>query len=90
MSPLDPAQVEQLAQQKTWARRARAQGRRWYLRSALMAVIAVVALYRGGQINTVIGAVMAFLALLSFSLGRSMRQSATNMETKIGLMEKGS
>ncbi len=67
--------------------RARAQGRRWYLRSGLLALIAVVALYRGGQINVVIGLVMAFLALLSFSLGRSMRRSATDMETKIKLME---
>jgi hypothetical protein len=87
VSPLDPAQVEQLAQQRVAMRRARAQGRRWYLRSALMAAIAAVALYRGSQINTVIGVVMAFLALLSFSLGHSMRQSATNMETKIKLME---
>ncbi|MFI5280570.1 MAG: hypothetical protein ACHQU1_08750 [Gemmatimonadales bacterium] len=87
MSPLDPAQVEQLAQQRAAMRRARTQGRRWYLRAVLMIVIAAVALYRGSQINTVVGVVMAFLALLSFSLGHSMRQSATNMETKIKLME---
>lgn len=87
MSPLDPAQAQQLAQQRAAMDRARAQGRRWYLRSGLLALIAVVALYRGGQINVVIGLVMAFLALLSFSLGRSMRRSATDMETKIKLME---
>ena len=87
MSPLDPAQAEQLAGQKAAMRRARAQGRRWYLRSVLMVVIAVVALYHGGQINTVVGVVIAFLSLLSFSLGRSLRRSATDMETKIGLME---
>jgi hypothetical protein len=87
VSPLDPAQVEQLAQQRAAMRRARAQGRRWYLRSALMVMIAVVALYHGGQINRVVGVVMSFLALLSFSLGRSMRQGATDMETKIKLME---
>lgn len=87
MSPLDPAQIEQLAQQKAAMRRARAQGRRWYLRAAVMVMVAVIALYRGGQVNTVIGVVMAFLALLSWSLGRSLRRSAADMETKIGLME---
>jgi len=87
VSPLDPAQAEQLALQKGAMRRARAQGRRWYLRSALMVVITIVALYRGGQVNRVIGVVMAFLALLSWSLGRSLRTSATDMETKIKLME---
>lgn len=87
MSPLDPAQVELLAQLTAAMRRARAQGRRWYLRSVLMLAIAVVALYRGSQINTVVGVVMVFLALLSVSLGRSLRTSATDMETKIKLME---
>ena len=87
MSPLDAAQAEQLAQQKAAMRRARAQGRRWYLRAVLMAAIAVIALYRGGQVNTVIGVVMAFLALLASSLGHSLRRSATDMETKIKLME---
>ena len=87
MSPLDPAQAEQLGQQKAAMSRARGQGRRWYLRSVLMAVVAAVALYRGGQLNTVIGVVMVVLALLSVSLGRSLRRSATDMETKIKLME---
>lgn len=87
MSPLDPLEAEQLAQLKAAARRARAQGRRWYLRSALMVVIAGVAFYHGGQINVVIGSVMAFVALLSWSLGRSLRRSATDMETKLKLME---
>jgi hypothetical protein len=87
VSPLDPAQAQQLAQQKVAVGRARAQGRRWYLRSVLMVVIALYALYRGGQINTLVGAVMALLSLLAFSLGRNMRQSATDMETKIKLME---
>ena len=90
MSPLDPAQAQQLAQQKAAVGRARAQGRRWYLRSVLMVAIALVALYRGGQINTVVGVVMAFLSLLAWSLGRSLRRSAADMETKIALMEKGS
>jgi hypothetical protein len=87
VSPLDPAQTQQLAQQKVAVGRARAQGRRWYLRSVLMVVIAAYALYRGGQINTVVGVVMALLSLLTLSLGRSMRRSATDMETKINLME---
>ncbi len=87
MSQLDPAQAELLAKLGGSMRRARAQGRRWYLRSALMVAIAIIALYRGGQINTVVGVVMALLALLSWSLGRSLRNSATDMETKIKLME---
>jgi hypothetical protein len=87
VSPLDPAQVLQLAQQKAAMGRARAQGRRWYLRSALLALVAAVALYRGGQLNAVIGVVMTLLALLSLSLGHGMRRSATDMETKINLME---
>jgi hypothetical protein len=87
VSPLDPAQAELLAQLKAAMRRARAQGRRWYLRSGLMVAIAFAALYRGGQVNTVIGVVMAFLALLAVSLGRSLRRSARDMETKMKLME---
>jgi hypothetical protein len=87
VSPLDPAQAQQLVQQKAAMGRARAQGRRWYLRAVLLALIAAVALYRGGQLNTVIGVVMVVLALLSLSLGRSLRRSATDMEAKIELMK---
>ena len=87
MSPLDPDQARQLAEQKVAMRRARAQGRRWYLRAGLMAVVAGFALYRGGQVNVVIGVVMALLALLSASLGRNMRRGAEDMERKIRLME---
>ena len=87
MSPLDPDQARQLAELKAAARRSRAQGRRWYLRAVLMVVIGVVALYRGAQLNVIIGSVMLVLALMSFSLGRGMRRSADDMERKIQLME---
>ena len=87
MSPLDPAEAEQLAQQRAAMQRARSQGRRWYLRAVLLAVVAAVALYRGGQVNTIIGVMMAVLMLLAASLGRSLRNSAAAMEEKIRLME---
>jgi nitrogen fixation/metabolism regulation signal transduction histidine kinase len=88
MSPLDPAQAEQLAAHRAAMRRARAQGRRWYLRGVLMAVIAAVAFYRGGQVNVLIGAAMTLLAALSVSLGHNMRRSAAEMAQKITMMEK--
>ena len=87
MSPLDADQARQLAEQKAAMRRARAQGRRWYLRAGLIVVVSVVALFRGGQLNVVVGVVLALLAVMSASLGRGMRRSAEDMETKIRLME---
>jgi hypothetical protein len=67
--------------------RARAQGRRWYLRAVLMLCIAVVALYRGGQINTVIGVALLVLALMAASLGHSTRKQARAMEEKLKLVQ---
>lgn len=88
MSPLDPAQVELLAQQRKRMALAMAQGRRWYLRSVLMLVVAVVALYRGGQFNTVLGFGLIAVAVMSSSLARSIRRGARESEKKIALMEK--
>ena len=87
MSALDPARAEELATQRALARRARGQGRRWYLRALLMLMISAYALYRGGQLNVLVGGVLVLLALLSVSLGRNMRTSARAMEAKIKLME---
>lgn len=90
MSPLDPDLAQQLAQQRLVARRALAQGRRWYLRSVILLFIAGAAVYRGGQVNVAIGVAMAILAVLSISLGRDMRRSAREAEAKITTMEDGS
>ena len=83
---MTPEQAQQLAEQRKAARRARRQGWRWYLRAVLMLAIAVVALWRGGQVNVAIGAVLVLLALLAWSLGRSLRRQAAQMEEKLDLM----
>jgi len=83
---MTPEQSQQLAEQRKAARRARREGWRWYLRALLMLAIAAVALWRGGQVNGAIGAVLALLALLSWSLGRSLRRQAARMEEKLDLM----
>ena len=85
---LTPQQAEELAVQRKKAKRALGQGRRWFLRGILMFVIAIVAGYRGGQMNMVIGIAMVVLSALCFSLGRSMRRSAHESIAKIDLMEK--
>jgi len=87
MSQLDPDLAQELAQQRLNARRAMAQGRRWYLRSAVLGLIAGVAAWRGGQLNIVIGVAMAVLAAISISMGRDMRRSARAAEQKIRTME---
>jgi len=81
VSPLDPDQARELADRKATMRRARAQGRRWYLRAVVMALVMVFALYRGGALNNLIGVVMLLLAALSASLGLSLRRSATETVT---------
>ena len=88
MSPLNPAQLEQLQQQRRMAQRALAQGRRWYLRSVLMMIVAIVAAYRGAQINDILAIVMVILAGISWSMGRSLRRGARASLQKIDLMEK--
>ena len=88
MSPLSPAQLEQLQEQRRVAKRAMAQGRRWYLRSVLMMLVAIVAAYRGAQINDVLAIVMVILAGVSWSMGRSMRRGAKASLEKIDLMDK--
>ena len=85
---LTPQQAEQLAAQKKIAHRALGQGRRWFLRSVLMFVIACIAGYRGGQLNLAIAIGMVVLAALCFSLGRSVRRGAIESTKKIELMEK--
>lgn len=87
MNTLTPQQTEELTLQRKKTRRAFAQGRRWYLRGVLMFIIALVAGYRGGQLNYVIAIAMVVLSGLCFSLGRSMRRQARAMEQKIALME---
>lgn len=87
MSPLNPDLAQQLAQQRLMTRRAMAHGRRWYLRSAILLFVAGVAVWRGGQVNVVIGAAMALLGVISVSTGRSMRRSAKEAESKISTME---
>ena len=87
MSPLNPELAQQLAQQRLVARRAMTQGRRWYLRSIILFLVAGAAAWRGGQVNIVIGVAMLVLAVISISMGRDMRRSAREAETKISTME---
>lgn len=84
---MNAAEAQQLEQAGRAVRQARAQGRRWYLRALLMACIAMVALYRGGQINTVIGIAMLVLALMTASLGHTTRKQAMAMELKLKLVQ---
>jgi predicted anti-sigma-YlaC factor YlaD len=85
---LTPEQMEMLAVQRKAAKRALAQGRRWFLRGVLMFIVACVAGYRGGQLNMVVGIAMVVLAALCFSLGRNLRKNARESLVKIDLMEK--
>ena len=87
MSPLTPDLAQQLAQQRLTARRAMAQGRRWYLRGGVLFAITIAAVYRGGQVNIAIGVAMLVLAAISISMGRDMRRSARAAEAKISTME---
>jgi hypothetical protein len=84
----DPLDVLKLQEQRTAVRRARRQGRHWYLRAVLMLVVAFWGFYRGGGMFTTIGVTMSVLALLSAHLGRQMRRGAVEMERKLDLMEK--
>ena len=87
MNALASDHVELLRKQRKLAQRALSQGRRWYLRAALMLVVAVVAGSRGGQVNYAIGVVMVLLAGICASMGRGMRRSARESLEKIDLME---
>ena len=87
MNALSPDQAGLLKKQRQVAQRALAQGRRWYLRSVLMVVIAVVAGTRGGQINYVLAVIMVLLAGIAVSMGRNLRRGARESLEKIDLME---
>ena len=87
MSLLSPDLAQQLAEQRLVTRRAMAQGRRWYLRSLILCLIAGFAAWRGGQVNIVIGVAMLLLAAMSISMGRDLRRSAREAEGKIRTME---
>jgi hypothetical protein len=88
VSAPDPAREEALATARAAMRRSRVQGRRWFLRAVLMAVIAGVAFYRGGELNLAIGGAMALLAVLSFSLGRGARGDAARLLEKLRAEEQ--
>jgi len=77
-----------LAAQRKLVRRAMGQGRRWYLRAVLMVAIAVIAAWRGGQLNYALGVVMILLATMGISLGRSIRRSAQASLEKLELLDK--
>jgi len=85
---MDPRQAERLVEQRKAARKARAQGRQWYLRAVLMCAIAGVAAWMGGQVYYILAAVMAVLAAMAVSLGKRVRSQADAMEQKIDLMER--
>jgi hypothetical protein len=84
----DTLEQLQLQEQRKAVRRARRQGRHWYLRAVVMLGIAGLGLYRGGSLFTTIGVVMIVLALLSAHLGRQLRRGAVEMERKLDLMDK--
>ena len=81
-------QDDDRARMRKLARRSLALGRRWMLRSALLLVIAFVAFRRDGSLMFSIGVAAVLLAVLSFSLGQSMRRSARASLDKLDLMEK--
>jgi hypothetical protein len=89
VSPPDADRARQLLEHQAALRRALVVGRRWYLRGTIMALVAAIALYRGGHVNVLIGVAMLLLAVLSMSLGRNMRRGGMDMERKIQLMEQG-
>lgn len=77
---------ERLDSQRRLVRRARAQGRRWYLRGVLMLLVAAWSFWRGGSLYVTVGVVMVALSAMSFHLGRNLRASAAEAERKIALM----
>ncbi len=87
--PLAAEHAGRLAELRKGVRRARGQGRRWFLRAGVMLAIAWWAYWRGGSVNLAVGMAMVVLAILAVSIGRSQRRQATNAETKIRLMEEG-
>jgi len=87
--PLTAEHAAQLAEQRKGVRRARGQGRRWYLRAVLMLAIGWWAFWRGGSLNLTLGIAMVALATLAISLGRSLRRQGVDAEEKIRLMEEG-
>ena len=88
MSPLTPAQHEELQRQRKVALRTRASGRHWYLRSVAMMIAAIIAGQRGGQLFWVLAIILVLLAATSISLGRNLRKNAKATLEKIDLMER--
>ena len=86
MTVISP-QTQKLMDQRKMARRALGRGRWWYLRGALMMIIAVMAGYMGGQVYRFLAVVMVLLAAMSVSLGRSIRRGAKDALAKIDLMD---
>ncbi len=83
-----PLQAQKLIDQRRMAQRAMRRGRWWYLRGAVMIVIAVRAGYMGGQVFRFLAVVLVVLAAMSISLGRSIRRAAKDALQKISLMER--
>lgn len=84
---LTPAGHADLAQQRALVRKARAQGRQWILRAMLLAVVAGVALVRGGAFNLALGTSMVLLAVIAVAMGLQLRRQAADIEQKIDLMQ---
>ncbi len=76
-----------LEEQRRRVRRAFGQGRRWWLRAALLLAVAAWGFARGGSFYLGLGAVMVLLAVMSASLGRTLRRQAQEAERKLALME---
>jgi hypothetical protein len=87
MSAPSPLQVQQLLDQRVMARRALGRGRWWFMRGAIMMVVAIVAAWQGGQVYRFLAVVLVILAAMSISLGRSIRRGAQEALAKIDLME---
>jgi hypothetical protein len=83
---LSPELAARLAEQRQAVRRARAHGRRWYLRAGVLLAVAWWALYRRGGLNVALGVAMLALAVVAVSLGRQLRRQAAEAERKIEIM----
>lgn len=83
----EPVEQVRLEEQRRIVRRAKAEGRRWFLRGALMLAVAFWCFRLGGSLYITVGAAMTLLGVLSFQMGRSLRRSAAEAAQKLALME---
>ena len=84
---MNPAQLAEAEALRRTLVRYRGEARKWLVRTGLLLVASFFAFRRGGSLFIAIGAGLALLAVLAYSMSREATRFGDEAKRKLGLLE---